>query len=93
MRCDDAEREGREAARFGRRYDYEHEERMRNAAWDRDSCDAAYADGYQREIDRREAEREEEERQLEAEQRRQREAYYEDRERWEEQNEYGDAEG
>lgn len=62
--CDDPwehEKEGREAARFGRRYDYDHNEHMREANWDRDSCDAAYARGYEREIERREEIRREEE--------------------------------
>ena len=62
--CDDPykkEREGRDAARYGERYDYEHRERMDNARWDSDSCDAYYARGYEREIERRREERDEEE--------------------------------
>ena len=55
------EREGEAAARFGHRYDSEHTDRMRNAEWERESCDASYARGYEREIRRREDERREEE--------------------------------
>lgn len=65
MSCDDRyreEREGRDAARFGERYDYDHLERMSNARWDSDSCDAYYARGYEREIERRNEQRAEEER-------------------------------
>mgnify|MGYP001185038930 CR=1 FL=1 len=46
----DHEREGRDAARWGERHDYEHERRMHEAAWDRGSCDGYYARGYEREI-------------------------------------------
>lgn len=62
--CDDPygqERKGRDAARWGERYDPDHRERMRNASWESDSCDTYYARGYKREIRRREDERREEE--------------------------------
>lgn len=44
------EQEGRDAARFGERFDHEHNERMREARYDSQSCDAAYARGYEREL-------------------------------------------
>lgn len=55
------ERKGRDAARWGERHDYEHRERMREARWESDSCDAHYARGYKCELRRQEAQREEEE--------------------------------
>lgn len=60
--CDNEyeERErGRRAAGFGPNYGSDHLDRMRNR-YD-DECDRAYAEGYQREIDRREEEHREEE--------------------------------
>lgn len=52
------EREGRDAGRY-ERYDCEHREKMDNARWGSpESCDAAYARGYQEE--RRYQERQEE---------------------------------
>lgn len=55
------EQRGRDAGRWGERYDYDHQERMRNAKWESDSCDAYYARGYKQEIERQEEERREEE--------------------------------
>ena len=54
------ERKGRDAARWGERYDPDHRERIRNARWDSDSCDGHYARGYKREIDHQEELRQEE---------------------------------
>lgn len=72
--CDDPykhEREGRDAARYRQDYGYEHEERMREARWGSyDSCDAAYARGYEREQRYREEVRQEERQREEYEMRR-----------------------
>ena len=65
------EDEGRDAARWGERYDWDHRERMDNARYGSpDSCDAAYARGYEREVERREELRREERAMEEAEERR-----------------------
>lgn len=80
MSCWDSwrhESEGRDAARWGSRYDQEHNDRERNARDDRDSCDAAYMRGYEREIRHREEEREQEAAQERAAQRRAQERAYE----------------
>lgn len=53
------ERKGQDAARWGERHDYEHRERMREARWEPDSCDAHYARGYKREIEHQNKVREE----------------------------------
>ncbi len=54
------EREGESAGRWGANYGYDHTQKMRNAEYDRYGCDAAYADGYEREVRRQEEQRQEE---------------------------------
>jgi hypothetical protein len=62
--------EGRDAARWGERYDHDHRERMDNARYGSpDSCDSAYAEGYRYEIRRQEERRAEEAAQEQAERR------------------------
>lgn len=64
MSCNDRykhEREGADAARWGERYDFDHQDKVRNAQFDREGCDAVYADAYQREIDSQNEQRREEE--------------------------------
>lgn len=93
--CDDPygqERKGRDAARWGERYDHDHRERMRNATWESDSCDAHYAKGYKQEIERqgglrREEEEEEERREAERQERLRQEERYQEGQRWEEEQE------
>jgi len=64
MSCRDrygSEREGQDAARWGRRYDYEHLEHEHNAQYgEYDNCDVSYMRGYDREIRRQDDAREQE---------------------------------
>src|SRR3990167_7216176 len=65
------EREGRDAGRWGERYDSEHRDRMDNARnGSPDPGDAAYAHGYLREMRRHEEQRAEEQAQERAAERR-----------------------
>ena len=65
MSCHDPWRhqsEGRDAARYGERYDWEHRDRMHNARYgDYDSCDRYYAEGYEAELRQQRERREQEE--------------------------------